>query len=221
MSESEADGPEPVPYLPSLLDADLVPDDVAAWAASITPGTAPIRPLAHVNMRRLSYAGRVDALTALDRHICWLQAQQHRLLALMAAEPVVPGPAGELDKGWVREDVAAALRLSGQTAADRLALATELDRLPATLDVLEAGLISTHHARHLAETTAFAHLDDQTATAVEAAVLAKAPDQSLATFKRAVRKAVLTVAPKPAGERHEQAVTQTAGGPHPGRGRDE
>ena len=40
--------------------------------------------------------------------------------------------------------------------------------------------------------------DDTTATAVEEAVLAKAPDQSLATFKRAVRKAVLTVAPKPA-----------------------
>ena len=68
-------------------------------------------------MRRLSYAGRVDALTALDKHICWLHAQQHRLLAVMAAEPVVPGPVGELDKDWVREDVAAALRLSGQTAA--------------------------------------------------------------------------------------------------------
>jgi Domain of unknown function (DUF222) len=144
----------------------------------------------------------------LEKHISWLQAQQHRLLALMAAEPVVPGPVGELDKQWVREDVAAALRLSGQTAADRLALAIELDRLPATLDVLEAGLISTHHARHLAETTAFAHLDDQTATAVEQSVLEKAADQSLATFKRAVRRAVLAVAPKPAEERHEQAVTQ-------------
>jgi hypothetical protein len=126
----EPDGPEPVPYVPSLLDADLVPDDVAAWAATVTPGTAPIKPLAHVNVRRLSYAGRVDALTALEKHISWLQAQQHRLLAVMAAEPVVPGPVGELDKQWVREDVAAALRLSGQTAADRLALATELDRLP-------------------------------------------------------------------------------------------
>ena len=195
------DGPEPVPYVPSLLDADVAPDDVAAWAA-------PIKPLAHVNVRRLSYAGRVDALTALEKHISWLQAQQHRLLALMAADPVVPGPVGELDKQWVREDVAAALRLSGQTAADRLALAVELDRLPATLDVLEEGLISTHHARHLAETTAFNALDDQTATAVEQSVLEKAPDQSLATFKRAVRRAVLAVAPKPAEERHEQAVTQ-------------
>ena len=96
--------------------------------------------------------------------------------------------------------------MSGQTAADRLALATELDRLPATLDVLEEGLISTHHARHLAETVMT--FDDATATAVEQTVLDKAPDQVLATFKRAVRKAVLTVAPKPAEQRHEQAVTR-------------
>ena len=49
--------------------------------------------------------------------------------------------------------------------------------------------------------------DDTTATAVEQTVLDKAVDQSLATFKRSVRKAVLSVAPKPAEERHEQAVT--------------
>jgi hypothetical protein len=206
MSEDAVDGPEPVPYVPSLLDADVAPDDVAAWAASITPGTAPIKPLAHVNVRRLSYAGRVDALTALEKHISWLQAQQHRLLAVMAAEPVVPGSVAEFDKQWVREDVAAALKLSGQTAADRLALAAELDRLPATLDVLEEGLMSTHHARHLAETVMT--LDNTTATAVEQAVLDKAPEQVLATFKRSVRKAVLKVAPKPAEERREQAVTQ-------------
>jgi hypothetical protein len=51
-------------------------------------------------------------------------------------------------------------------------------------------------------------LDDATATAVETAVLGKAPEQVLANFKRSVRKAVLSVAPKPAEERHEQAVTQ-------------
>jgi hypothetical protein len=30
MREDGMDGPEPLPYVPSLLDADLVPDDVAA-----------------------------------------------------------------------------------------------------------------------------------------------------------------------------------------------
>ncbi|MCW2644718.1 MAG: hypothetical protein JWP07_827, partial [Pseudonocardiales bacterium] len=31
---------EPLPYVPTVMDADLCPDDVAAWAASITPGSA-------------------------------------------------------------------------------------------------------------------------------------------------------------------------------------
>ena len=85
---------------------------------------APIKSLAHVNLQRLSYAGRVDALTALDKHISWLQAQQHRLLAVIAADPVVRGPVGELDKQWVREDVAAATFM---TAVDALARRVSCD----------------------------------------------------------------------------------------------
>ena len=97
-------------------------------------------------------------------------------------------------------------RLAPPPAAYRLGLATELTRLPATLDLLERGEIGTHHARHLAETVIA--LDDATATAIETAVLGKAPEQTLATFKRAVRKAVLRAAPKRAEERHVEAMTQ-------------
>jgi len=85
---------------------------------------------------------------------------------------VVKTPLDELDKHWVREDVACALRLSAGTAADRLELATELTRLPATLDLLELGKINNHHARALAE--AIVGLADPTATAVETVVLANA-----------------------------------------------
>ncbi|HEY8828390.1 MAG TPA: hypothetical protein VIM17_11610, partial [Jatrophihabitantaceae bacterium] len=133
MSEAvvlEVDGPEP--YVPTLLDADLAPDDVAAWAASVTPGSAVVHTLAVLDPDRMSYAGRVDALAAMERQLAWWQARQHRLLAVMAADPVVKTPLGELDKEWVREDVACALRLSAGTAADRLELASELTRLPAT-----------------------------------------------------------------------------------------
>jgi len=201
-----SDGPESLPYVPTLLDADTAPDDVAAWGASVTPGSAVIKPLAVLDPARLSHEGRVDALAASEKHIGWLQAQQHRLLAVMAADPAVSTPVGELDKQWVCEDVACALRLSAGTAAYRLGLATELTRLPATLDLLERGEIGTHHARHLAETVIA--LDDATATAIETAVLGKAPEQTLATFKRAVRKAVLRAAPKRAEERHVEAMTQ-------------
>jgi hypothetical protein len=206
MSEALADGPEPAPYVPSLLDADLAPDDVAAWAATVTPGPAVVKPLVHVDVHRLSYAGRVDALAALERQRSWIDAQQLRLLAVMANDPVVPGSIDEMDKQWVKEDVACALRLSAQTAADRLQFAKAMTRLPATLDLQERGEITVHHSRHLAETVMT--LDDDTATAVETCVLPKAPEQVLANFKRSVRKAVLTVAPKPAEERHDEAVTQ-------------
>src|SRR5664279_4152034 len=95
--------PEPEPYVPTVMDADLFPDDVAAWAASVDPGSATIKPLAVVDLARLSASGRVDALVATERHIAWLQARKYRLLAEMAAAPVTAGPVGELDKEWVRE----------------------------------------------------------------------------------------------------------------------
>jgi hypothetical protein len=198
--------PEPEPYVPTVMDADLFPDDVAAWAASVDPGSAAVKPLAALDLARLSPAARVDALVATQRQIAWHQARQHRLLALMAAQPVVPTPIGELDKEWVREDVACALRLSSTHAANLLAQATELARLPVTLDLFDRGLITEHHARSLAEATM--SLDDTTATAVEKAVLTKAPDQRLADFRRSVTRAVLKVAPGPAEERHEEAMAQ-------------
>jgi hypothetical protein len=205
------DGPEPVPlpelpFVPTLLDADVAPDDVAAWAASVTPGSATVKPLAALDPARLSAAALVDALVAWEKHEAWAQAQQHKLLAIMATRPVAPGPLGRLDKQWVREDVAAALRLSPRAAADRLAFATELSRLPATLDVLDRGEISNLHARSLAEATVA--LDDAAAAAVEKRVLPKAPGQALVNFRRSVNRAVLTVAPKTAEEAHAEAVTQ-------------
>ncbi len=208
MSEALADPPDPEPssYVPSLLDADVAPDDVAAWAATVTPGSAVVKPLVHVNVRRLSYAGRVDALAALERQRSWIDAQQLRLLAVMAADPPVKSATEVLDKEWLKEDVACALRLSAQTAAERLEFAKAMTRLPATLDLQERGEITVHHSRHLAETVMT--LDGPTTTAVELSVLPKAPEQVLANFKRSVRKAVLTVAPKPAEERHVEAVKQ-------------
>jgi len=165
----EGDGPER--YVPTLLDAEVVPDDVAAWAAVVRPGSAVVSTLMVLDRERLSYEGRVDALVALQRQRAWLAAAEHRLLATMAGDPVVTTPLGEVDKQWVREDVACALRLSTNTASSRLAVARELTRLPATVALLERGEISTHHARALAEATL--GLDQATATAIETAVLEK------------------------------------------------
>lgn len=202
----EVDDDEPrgtLPYVPTPLDADALPDDVAAWAAHAAPGSVG-NTLAWINRSRLSAVGRVDFLRATERHRGWTTAQQHWVLADMDTNPVVKTPLGELDKHWVQEDVSCALRLSANTAAYRLRLATELTRLPATVGLVESGGITDHYARHLAEATMC--LDDAGATAVETEVLGKAPDQSPASFRRAVRKAVLVVAPKPAEEAHAEGM---------------
>jgi hypothetical protein len=155
--------------------------------------------------RRMSPEGRVDLLAALDRHVSMFHALTDRVLAVMADDPAMPIPAGERDKEWVREEVACALRLSTGHAANRLQLAKELTgRLRETLDLQQRGEITTHHSRSLAEATM--RLDDLAARKVEKAVLPKAPDQTLSNFRRNVTRAVFKVAPKPAEERHRDAL---------------
>jgi hypothetical protein len=154
MSEpAERDDPEelePVPHVPTVMDADVAPNDVAAWAASITPGSAVMTSLVALDSRRMSHEGRVDAVAALDKHLSMFHALQDRSLAVMAQDPPVPTPLGEVDKDWVREEVACALRLSHEHAANRLQVAKELTgRLPESLDLRQRGEITTHHSRSL------------------------------------------------------------------------
>jgi hypothetical protein len=138
------DVPEPQRYVPTVLDAEVFPDDVAAWAVSVEPGSAVVKVLAMLDPARMSHAGRVDAVAAWDRQTAWIQARQDRFLAAMATDPTVPTPAGELDRQWVRDEVACALRLSSGHAAGRLQVAQELTgRLPGTLDLQERG--GDHH----------------------------------------------------------------------------
>ncbi|MCW2646339.1 MAG: hypothetical protein JWP07_2448 [Pseudonocardiales bacterium] len=201
------DEPEPEPYVPTVLEAELFPDDVAAWAASVTPGSAVVKALAVLDPRRMSHAGRVDALAALDKQVAWSQALQDRFLAIMAEYPTVRTPAGDLDKEWVRDEVACALRLSPGHAANRLQVAKELTgRLPDTLDLQERGEITSHHARSLAEATMT--LAQVTASKVETAVLPKAQDQALASFRRCVKRNLLKYAPQTAEQAHEKGMAE-------------
>jgi hypothetical protein len=111
------------------------------------------------------------------------------------------------DRGWVREDVACALRLSGRTAARRLALAQTLsEQLPSTLRLLDRGQMSYLHAAFLAEAV-FA-LNDKQARAVEERVLPRAPEQTLSEFQRSVRRAVARVAAATVEEQRVEAMKQ-------------
>lgn len=103
--------------------------------------------LAALDPGELSHRGRIDLLIALARHRDWLDACEHRVLAALAADQPAPAdgdPIGAaLDKQYLREEVACALRVSAQTAAHRLTLAQELARrLPQTLGALEHAALS-------------------------------------------------------------------------------
>ena len=180
---------------PPLSLAEIVdaPDQAAAYLAALPPAPDVSEALSLLDPGALSEAGCVDLLVAIERQLGWLHAVQQRVLAVMAqcAEAAArPGdPSGQ---SWVREDVACALRLSGPVAADRLAGATELvRRLPQTLRGLERGDISYLHARSLCDATA--GLDDEQAQEVQKRVLPRAPEQTVANFRRSVARAVQSV----------------------------
>ena len=124
MFEREA----PPAALSDVLDS---PDAVAAELARVKPAPEDAVTLSLLDLGTLSAAGRVDLLVALERQAAWVAAQQQRVLARMAVDQ-------SDERGWVREDVACALRLSGMTARRRLAVAQTLaERLPATLRLLD------------------------------------------------------------------------------------
>ncbi len=125
----------------------------------------------------------------------------------MAADPV-PGIDGDpaLDKEWVREDVACALRIPPATVGGRLHAAVELvTRLPGTLAAMRRGEIGLPYAQRLVDAVCF--LPDAAATEVEK-VLVRAAGQTVAQFAAAVRRAVLAADPRGADEQHRDALSE-------------
>ena len=189
------------------LDVGWAPDAVAAWAAQADFGEGMWTPFGPVQHGDLSRDGRLDLLIAWERTRAWVDAQQQGLLAALADDPDF-APAGDpAARHWVREEVACALRLSPQTAAARLADAADLTgRLPATLAAVAAGRITLLHARALVD--AVRVLPDPVATAIEAAVLTRAGEQTVAEFKRSVARAVARHDPRDPVQQHTDAAAQ-------------
>ncbi|MBQ0987502.1 DUF222 domain-containing protein [Streptomyces sp. F63] len=182
-------------------------DEWAAHLASAIPGPQTAAMLALLEREQLSTTGRIDALKAWERHTAWIQAQQVRLLADIEAEALeaTPNAIGWVDYDWnfACEDVACALRLSGNTAADRLAVATALEeRFPTTVSLLERGEICYLQAKAVTEVTGT--LDPEAAGVVEALVAPKMPAQSVGQTRRALNRAVLKADPQGAEVRHRR-----------------
>jgi Domain of unknown function (DUF222)/HNH endonuclease len=151
---------------------------------------------------------RVELLQAFRRQRAKIDAREQKLLHAMATD-AVPGLDGDpgLDKQWVREDVACALRIAPALAQARLHAATELvTRLPGTLSLLGRGAITMQHAHRLVDSVR--PLPDPTAAQVEARVLDRAPQQTAAQFAASVRRAVLACDPRGSQDRELDALAQ-------------
>ena len=157
--------------------------------------------VAAIDPRSLDGEGRSYLIEALERFRAMVDGVQQTALAAVVEATEDSGHQGD----FARWEVAAALRLSQVTADRRTRVAADLvRRLPATLAALRAGAIAYVQAAHLAE--AVADLDDQVAAQVEARVLPKMPDQTVAETRRSVQAAIVRLDPAGADARRKKAV---------------
>ena len=163
----------------SVHDGDWTLEELLA----VEPGPAAIAMLLSVDPAHRGTEDKLLVLRAWERQAAWLAAQQHAAMADVA------GPEALIHDDPVRDEVAAALGLSRQAADNRIHTARTLaDTLPGTRELLEAGEISTRHALVMVDECAA--LDGPAAEQVEKKVLANAPHQTAAAFRRSVRRAV-------------------------------
>jgi Domain of unknown function (DUF222) len=156
----------------------------------------------------LSDAELIDAVTGFDRITSWASARQVRLLAEfarrrpgdhpLAARCDTPSRASE----FAPDEVGLALRLSRTAAIGRLVMAeTLVADLPGTLAAWQAGTIDTLKARAITETSYL--LPREQRGALEARVLPRAGQQTIAQLRKALARAVLAIDPHGAQDRHE------------------
>ena len=137
-------------------DTDLNARVVALLAAY--PGIQTLSGLVAIDPNDLNQSGRIDFLSALERQSAWLQAvMQKAIVAVAGNDSSTPERTWDGVDEVEREDVAAALRLSGSTAQMRIDVArTLVNHLPNTCSALAMGEISASHATVIAKETAAA-----------------------------------------------------------------
>jgi hypothetical protein len=144
----------------------------------------------------------LDVVVAAERRVAAAQAVQMRALARFARLRPSGDPGNAMSE-FAADEVAPALRLSRNSAAVRLDIATALTtRLPATLAALERGEINMIKARAVVEATG--PLTDEQAGAVQDQVLGRAGTQTASQLRASLRRAVLRVDPDGAAQRYEE-----------------
>ena len=210
----------------ATLSADDVVDDAAVDAAreladdlmlmeqlaETEPGPFAMLILRGIDPNTLDLYGKVEYARLWERQISWVTAEGQGALAAIVNEPMPAEVAGrhcrmmeELD--WRADLAAASLHWSTATAGHRLEQARRLVAdLPGTHAMLAGGEISIRHA--FVMNAATDGLDPAQVALVEARVLVRAPHQTPGELGRAIRRAIIAVAPEVVQLKHEQAVAE-------------
>ena len=166
-----------------------------------TPGINCLRALLEIDPFALVQSARIDYLAALERQTSWLQAAMQRAIVAVAGEE--PSQTQDIWGGVddaEREEVAAALRLSGSSAQMRIDVArTLVNHLPNTCSALASGEISPSHATTIARETASAIRDGLSPLAifaVEEKALAHCEFHTPAQVANKVRSTLAKIAPE-------------------------
>ena len=176
-------------------------DEVVSLLLHAAPGIRPLQSLLEIDPFTLSQSARIDYLAAMERQTSWLQAAMQRAIVAVAGEHPSQNETiwGGVDDAE-REDVAAALRLSGTSAQSRIDVARILiHHLPNTCSALASGEISPAHATTIARETASAIRDGLSPLAIytiEEKALAHAEFHTPAQVANKVRSTLAKIAPE-------------------------
>ena len=176
-------------------------DSRATELLNSVPGIETLTALVAIDPEDLSRGARVDYLSAVERQTGWLQALiQRAIVAVAGAEPSEADGIYEGVDDAEREDISAALRMSGNSAQYKIDIARSLiNTLPNTCSALATGEISTAHANVIARETAAAireGLPKEAIERIEESAIAHAEFHTPAQVGNKVRTMLAQVAPK-------------------------
>jgi len=176
-------------------------DSRATELLNSVPGIETLTALVAIDPEDLSRGARVDYLSAVERQTGWLQALiQRAIVAVAGAEPSEADGIYEGVDDAEREDISAALRMSGNSAQYKIDIARSLiNTLPNTCSALATGEISPAHANVIARETAAAIREGLPTAAIERieeSAIAHAEFHTPAQVGNKVRTMLAQIAPK-------------------------
>ena len=206
---------EPAP-VPEVLQAGPMPRDGgrgAGFAAGgVADGLPPCVALAGLasdiwtaGLDQVTDDELIGVLRAWRRLTSWMVAGELAAVAELSrrrTDAVAEGADPHLAE-HVGDEVAASLTLTPRGADQLLEFAARLDRLPRTRAALAAGEIDRAKAYVIADEVSC--LDHEHATAVEAAVIGRAPGQTTGQLRASAQRAVLAADPTAATRHREKA----------------